>query len=162
MPTKKVVKKKEKVVEKKTTEKEIEKKVAKDKGKYFYAVGRRKSAISRVKIFPTKNSQSSLTINERKIEDYFTISRMRDSAKAPLAQLGEGTTFDIEVNVYGGGVSAQADAVKLGIARALVIFDKGLKRTLKKEGYLTRDPREVERKKPGLKKARKSPQWAKR
>ena len=86
----------------------------------------------------------------------------QESVKAPLEQLGEGTNFEVEANVYGGGVSAQADAVKLGIARALVVFNADLKKALKKEGHLKRDPREVERKKPGLKKARRSPQWAKR
>ena len=153
MPTKKVAKKKEEAVEEKET--------AKGK-KYFYAVGRRKTAIARVKIFPTKDAQNSLTINEKKFEDYFTVGRMQKSVKAPLEQLGEGTNFEVEANVYGGGVSAQADAVKLGIARALVVFNADLKKALKKEGHLKRDPREVERKKPGLKKARRSPQWAKR
>jgi len=153
MPTKKVAKKKEEAVEEKETAKER---------KYFYAVGRRKTAIARVKIFPTKDAQNSLTINEKKFEDYFTVGRMQESVKAPLEQLGEGTNFEVEANVYGGGVSAQADAVKLGIARALVVFNADLKKALKKEGHLKRDPREVERKKPGLKKARRSPQWAKR
>jgi small subunit ribosomal protein S9 len=158
MPTKKVVKKSNpaKAPLDKTKE------TVKEKKQYFYAVGRRKTAIARVKIFPAKNSQSELTINGRKFEDYFSINRMRDSVKSPLNQLGEGKSFDIEVKVSGSGVSAQADAIKLGIARALVVFSADLKKALKKEGHLKRDPREVERKKPGLKKARKSPQWAKR
>ncbi len=153
MPTKKTIKK-----EDEATPKE---KVAK-KGAYFYAVGRRKTAIARVKIFPSDIAQNTLTINEKKFEEYFPVSRWRDLAKAPLALAGEGAKFSVEANVYGGGISAQADAVKLGIARALVLFNKDLKKALKGEKFLTRDPREVERKKFGLKKARKAPQWAKR
>lgn len=153
MPTKKIEKKENKVVEKKEVAK---------KGAYFYAVGRRKTAIARVKLFPSEIAQNTLTINEKKFEEYFPVSRWRDLAKAPLALAGEGAKFSVEANVYGGGISAQADAVKLGIARALVLFDKELKKALKGEKLLTRDPREVERKKFGLKKARKSPQWAKR
>jgi small subunit ribosomal protein S9 len=152
MPTKKVIKKEEKNPEKKSEK----------KGKYFYAVGRRKTAIARVKIFPTEANQPTLTINERKFEQYFPVARMRDALMAPLEMAGEGAKFDVEAKVYGGGISAQADAIKLGIARALVVFDSELKKSLKGKGLLTRDPREVERKKPGLKKARKSPQWAKR
>jgi small subunit ribosomal protein S9 len=152
MPTKKVTKKEEKKEDKK-----LEK-----KGKYFYAVGRRKTAIARVKIFPTEVTQPSLIINERKFEQYFPVARMRDALTAPLEMAGEGVQFNVEATVYGSGISAQADAVKLGIARALVVFDSELKKSLKGKGLLTRDPREVERKKPGLKKARKSPQWAKR
>ncbi|MDO9230956.1 MAG: 30S ribosomal protein S9 [bacterium] len=153
MPTKKIVKKEDKIVEKKEVAK---------KGTYFYAVGRRKTAIARVKIFPSDIAQNTLVINEKKFEEYFPVSRWRDLAKAPLALAGEGAKFSVEAKVYGGGISAQADAVKLGIARALVLFDKELKKALKGEKYLTRDPREVERKKFGLKKARKAPQWAKR
>lgn len=153
MPTKKIIKKEE--------EKAPKKEVAK-KGTYFYAVGRRKTAIARVKIFPSDIAQNTLTINEKKFEEYFPVSRWRDLAKAPLALAGDGAKFSVEARVYGGGISAQADAVKLGIARALVLFDKELKKALKGEKYLTRDPREVERKKFGLKKARKAPQWAKR
>ncbi len=165
MPTKKIVKKEDKIVEKKparnATHNVAGGEVAK-KGPYFYAVGRRKTAIARVKIFPSDIAQNTLTINEKKFEEYFPVSRWRDLTKAPLALAGEGAKFSVEAKVYGGGISAQADAVKLGIARALVLFNKDLKKALKGEKYLTRDPREVERKKFGLKKARKAPQWAKR
>lgn len=154
MVTKKVIKKEDKVIKEKET---VEK-----KSPYFYAVGRRKTAIARVKLFPEKISQNTLSINGRKFEEYFQISRMRDFAKAPLSLAGEGKKFNVEVRISGGGISAQADAIKLGIARALVVFNNELKKSLKDKGYLTRDPREVERKKPGLKKARKAPQWAKR
>lgn len=153
MPIKKTAKKEDKIVKAEKASK---------KGEYFYAVGRRKTAIARVKIFPSEIAQNTLTINEKKFEEYFPVSRWRDLAKAPLALAGEGAKFSVEANVYGGGISAQADAVKLGIARALVLFDKELKKALKGEKFLTRDPREVERKKFGLKKARKAPQWAKR
>ncbi|HRY82852.1 MAG TPA: 30S ribosomal protein S9 [Candidatus Moranbacteria bacterium] len=153
MVTKKIAKKEEKIVKE-------EKAVL--KGEYFYAVGRRKTAIARVKIFSEKGAQNTFSINGKKLEEYFPVSRWADLVKAPLALAGEGVKFNVEANVYGGGVSAQADAVKLGIARALVVFNKELKKSLKGQKYLTRDPREVERKKFGLKKARRAPQWAKR
>ena len=154
MPIKKTIKKEEKKVKEEKTTKQ---------GKYFYAVGRRKTAIARVKLFlADASAQNNLVMNGRKFEEYFPISRMRDSAKAPLSQAGEGIRFNVEANVSGGGIRAQADAIKLGVARAMVVFNSELKKSLKGKGYLTRDPREVERKKPGLKKARKSPQWAKR
>jgi small subunit ribosomal protein S9 len=140
-----------------------EKEVNEEKAsKYFYAVGRRKTSIAKVKLFPVKGNETALTVNGRKFDEYFTISRMMESAKEPLASAGEGSKFEVVVKVVGGGISSQADAVKLGIARALVLYDETLKKSLKDKGYLTRDSREVERKKPGLKKARRAPQWAKR
>jgi small subunit ribosomal protein S9 len=151
------------MVTKKTTKKEEEKKEETlKKEKYFYAIGRRKTAIAKVKLFPAEISQNTFSVNGRKIEEYFPVSRMKEAAKSPLSLAGEGTKFNVEVKVYGGGVSAQSDAMKLGIARALVIFNEELKKSLKAAKHLTRDPREVERKKFGLKKARRAPQWAKR
>lgn len=129
---------------------------------YFYAVGRRKTAIAKVKLFVVESGQNTFVINERKSEEYFPISRLDSLIKSPLELAGEGLKFEAIVNVFGGGISAQADAVKLGVARALVVYNEELKKSLKSKGFLTRDPREVERKKPGLKKARKAPQWAKR
>lgn len=143
------------------TEKEEMKKEEKS-AKYFYAVGRRKTAIAKVKIFPVKGDQKSFLVNDKEANKYFPIERLLETVKAPLALAGEGHNFDLKVKVFGGGISAQADAIKLGIARALVLFDETLKKSLKDKKYLTRDPREVERKKPGLKKARRAPQWAKR
>jgi small subunit ribosomal protein S9 len=147
---------------KKTKEMEINGKKASRVDRYFYAVGRRKTSIAKVKLYPAKGVENSFLINEKEFEKYFPIERLREEAKAPLALAGEGNKFNITVKVIGGGVSSQADAVKLGIARALIIFDETLKKSLKDKKYLTRNPREVERKKPGLKKARRAPQWAKR
>ena len=152
MVTKKVAKKEEIVKEE----------IAEYKGKYFYAVGRRKTAIAKVRLYSSKNNQNTLLINGRKLEEYFPIDRLSDIAKSPLALAGQGVNFEAVIKISGGGISAQADAVRLGISRALVVYNSELKKSLKDKGYMTRDSREVERKKPGLKKARKSPQWAKR
>lgn len=147
---------------KKTTKKEDEPKKEAKTSKYYYAVGRRKAAVAKIKLYRSNGVQSTLVINERKLEEYFPVVRLCETAKAPLALAGEGTKFEAVVKVFGGGVSAQAEAVRLGIARAMVVFDETLKKSLKDKKFLTRDSREVERKKAGLKKARKAPQWAKR
>lgn len=147
---------------KKTVEKEkTPKESAKSEEKYFYAIGRRKTSVAKIKLFPSKEEKSSIEVNEKKVEDYFPIERLWEIAASPLELMGD-SKFRVVVKVSGSGVSAQADAVRLGIARALVVFDETLKKTFKDKGYLTRDSREVERKKPGLKKARRAPQWAKR
>lgn len=147
---------------KKTVEKEkMPKESAKTTEKYFYAIGRRKTSVAKIKLFPSKEEASSIEINEKKAEDYFPVERLWEIVKSPLELMGD-AKFRVVAKVSGSGVSAQADAVRLGISRALVVFDETLKKTFKDKGYLTRDPREVERKKPGLKKARKAPQWAKR
>lgn len=130
--------------------------------RYYYAVGRRKTAVAKVKLYKSGANQSTLMVNDKKIDEYFSLARLREMAKNPLALAGEGLNFDVTVKVLGGGISAQAEAVRLGIARALVVFDSELKKSLKDKGFLTRDPRKVERKKAGLKKARRAPQWAKR
>jgi small subunit ribosomal protein S9 len=149
MTTKKIVKKEEQAGEEKKSE-------------YFYAIGRRKTAIARVKIFESSATQNSFKINEKKLEEYFSLARLRDLIKAPIDLVGGEAKFDVVANVSGGGLSAQADAVKLGVARALVVFNADNKKILKAQKFLTRDSREVERKKPGLRKARRAPQWAKR
>ena len=152
MPIKKVTKKEEATEKKETAE----------KGKYFYAVGRRKTAVAKIKLYEAKGSQSTLVINERTPDEYFPVVRLSEVAKSPLALAGEGSKFEAVVKVFGGGVNAQAEAIRLGISRAMVVFDETLKKSLKDKQFLTRDSRKVERKKAGLKKARKSPQWAKR
>ncbi|MDR3559454.1 MAG: 30S ribosomal protein S9 [Candidatus Pacebacteria bacterium] len=152
MATKKVTKKEEATEKKETAE----------KGKYFYAVGRRKTAVAKIKLYESKGSQNTIVINERALEKYFPLDRLSEVAKSPLALAGEGSKFEAVIRVLGGGVNAQAEAIRLGISRALVVFDETLKKSLKDKKFLTRDSREVERKKAGLKKARKSPQWAKR
>ena len=131
------------------------------KDKYIEGIGRRKTATCRVRITPAK--ETTIVVNDKKLEEYFKHQSQIDTILSVLKTEEAGIEhYSISVHISGSGLSAQADAIKLGIARALVVFDSELKKILKGEGYLTRDPREVERKKPGLKKARKSPQWAKR
>ena len=122
-------------------------------------VGRRKT--SKAKVFLAKGS-GKITVNKKKLEDYFGREVAQMVVKQPLevAELIKGV--DIKATVYGGGSFGQAGAIQLGIARALVKYDENLKPSLKKEGFLTRDPRKVERKKVGLRKARKRPQYSKR
>jgi small subunit ribosomal protein S9 len=128
---------------------------------YFYAVGRRKTAIAQARIYPNEKAEKFL-VNEREMEDYFSIIRFREAVRAPLKAVGQEGKYDVTIKVSGGGVNSQAEAIRLAISRALVKMDENLKKSLKDRGFLTRDPRIVERKKPGLKKARKAPQWAKR
>lgn len=133
-----------------------------EKRKYFYALGRRKTSIAQVRIYPLSGKEGSLKVNGKDLAEYLTIKRFQTAALSPLTSLGLEGKLDISVKAFGGGISGQADAIKLGLARALVVKDESLRKALKDNGFLTRDSRKVERKKPGLKKARKSPQWAKR
>ncbi len=123
------------------------------------ALGRRKSAIARIYV---KEGKGQITINNRDLENYFAEDRLRFIVKQPLSLLEKEGNFDIKVNLCGGGIKGQAEAVRLAIARAMVKMDEENKSPLKKQGFLTRDPREVERKKPGQKKARKRFQFSKR
>lgn len=128
--------------------------------KYIEAVGRRKTAVARVRV-TLGGSKASFTVNDKPIDVYFPLAEHQMVARESLtATKTEGAT--VTVQTKGGGIHAQAEAIRLGIARALLVSDKEFRSTLKPAGYLMRDPRKVERKKPGLKKARKSPQWAKR
>lgn len=127
---------------------------------YIEAVGRRKNAIARVRIFT--GSKNSYEINERAIEDYFPVNELQRNIKSVFEAVNISSKFKVSVHVKGGGISAQSDAISLGIARALEKFDPELRKDLKKEGLLKRDARVKERKKPGLKKARKASQWSKR
>ncbi len=131
------------------------------KEKYFYAVGKRKTAVAQVRIYPTKKP-AEMSINDKKSSDFFSIERFFEVVKAPLVLTGQNDKFNVTVKVSGGGINAQAEAIRLGISRALIGFDEGLRKTLRDCGFLTRDSRIVERKKAGLKKARRAPQWAKR
>ncbi|PIP27249.1 MAG: 30S ribosomal protein S9 [Candidatus Moranbacteria bacterium CG23_combo_of_CG06-09_8_20_14_all_39_10] len=131
-------------------------------GKYFYAVGKRKTSIAQVRLYPVDKADKGIVVNGKPVKTYFTIERHSDTLKAPLVAAGLEGKFDISVKVVGGGITGQAEAVRLGVARALIIHDETLKKLLKDLGYLTRNARVVERKKPGRKKARRSPQWAKR
>ena len=121
--------------------------------------GRRKTSVARVRLVP---GNGKITINNRDIQEYFNFETLRVQATEPLLITETTDKFDVIVNVHGGGFTGQAGAVRHGIARALLDFDNELRPILKKAGHLTRDSRMVERKKYGLKKARKSPQFSKR
>lgn len=124
------------------------------------AVGRRKRAIARVRLY--KNGSGEITVNGRAADSYFTMPAARVASQQPLEAVGQTGKVDIEARIVGGGIHAQADALRLGIARALCGLNPTFQRALRKVGYLTRDARIKERKKPGLKRARRAPQWAKR
>lgn len=128
--------------------------------KYFQAVGRRKSAVAQVRLYPAGSGK--ITVNEKPMDVYFTTPKLRAAVMMPLTQSGKTTTMDVTVRAVGGGQTGQSDAVKLGIARALVMFNEELRSGLKGESLLTRDPRKKERKKFGHRGARRSPQWRKR
>ena len=152
-----------KTVVKEATKKEAVKKAAPAEGRYVYAVGRRKTAVAQVRYFADAASDTlEIIVNKRPYNEYFNTFEQREACVAPLKVVGKLEVAKISVLVQGGGLSGQADAVKLGIARALVLHDVLVRPALKAEKLLTRDPRAVERKKPGLKKARRAPQWAKR
>ena len=125
----------------------------------YIGTGRRKTSIARVRLVP---GNGKFIVNKKDINDYFNYETLRTIAKEPLTLTGNGEKFDVLVNVKGGGYTGQAGAIRHGIARALLEVDGENRPTLKKAGNLTRDPRMKERKKYGLKKARKSPQFSKR
>jgi small subunit ribosomal protein S9 len=129
------------------------------KGKYNGAVGRRKEAVARVRIY---NGTGQILINRKDYKEYYTNESQREAIYSPLKLLGLEKKFDVSAIVSGGGKNGQLDAICHGISRALVVSDEGYKTTLKKSGFLTRDPRAKERKKCGLKRARKAPQFSKR
>ncbi len=128
-------------------------------GNFHKALGRRKEATARVRLMP---GSGKITVNGRPFENFFTVEWHRQAIMAPLVAVGENGNVDISVKVEGGGVAGQADAVRHGVARALLMVNPDYRKTLRRAGHLTRDPRAKERKKPGLKRARKRPQWAKR
>ncbi len=127
---------------------------------YYYGTGRRKTAVARV--WMHANGKGLIFINGKRMEDYFPYFEWQEIVKSPLVETANEAKFDIDIKVYGGGPKAQSEAVRLGIARALLTFDEGLKKALRAKGYLTRDSRAKERKKAGLKRARRAPQWSKR
>lgn len=154
MVTKKTTKKKEEAPKKEEKTK---------KKKYFYAVGRRKTSIAQVRIFEKeKVGDGDYTVNNKKSGDYFQTVSLQNTIFSPLKSVGMYGKFGFSVLVRGGGTKGQSEAVRLGISRALIKFDESLRKALKDLGFLTRDSRMVERKKPGLKKARRAPQWQKR
>ena len=126
---------------------------------YFYGTGRRKSSVARVRVYA---GTGKITINDREIDDYFGLETLKLIVRQPLALTDTAEKFDIVCRVAGGGVTGQAGAIRHGIARALLQYDENLRPALKKAGFLTRDPRMKERKKYGLKGARRAPQFSKR
>jgi len=125
----------------------------------YYGTGRRKSSVARVYLVP---GNGSVTINKRGMDEYFGLDTLKLIVRQPLELTQTVAKFDVLVNVHGGGYTGQAGAIRHGISRALLEADIDLRGALKKAGFLTRDPRMKERKKPGLKKARKAPQFSKR
>ena len=125
----------------------------------YWGTGRRKKAIARVRLVA---GNGSVNVNRRSLDEYVGLDTLKLIVNQPLALVGAADKFDVIVNVKGGGLSGQAGAIRHGIARALVVADEAYKAELKKAGYLTRDPRMKERKKYGLKKARRAPQFSKR
>jgi small subunit ribosomal protein S9 len=128
--------------------------------KFWKGIGRRKSAVAIVKI--SKEKEKSFLVNEKPLEVYFPQFEVQKIAKAPLELLKIEDKFKILAEVKGGGLVAQAEAIRLGLSRALILYKEDFRKKLKKAGYLKRDPRVKERKKPGLKRARRAPQWQKR
>jgi len=128
-------------------------------GRYSYGVGRRKSSSAQVRYYPT--GAGSIIVNGKPLDEFFGRQRDINAVNAPLAAVGA-TGYTVTAVVQGGGITGQAGAVVQGIARALVLEDPELRSPLRRGGFLTRDPREKERKKPGLKRARKAPQYTKR
>ena len=126
---------------------------------YFYGTGRRKSSVARVRVY---NGTGKVTINDRDIDDYFGLETLKLIVRQPLVTTGTEGKFDIVCRVGGGGVTGQAGAIRHGLSRALLQYDEALRPALKKAGFLTRDPRMKERKKYGLKAARRAPQFSKR
>ena len=126
----------------------------------FWGTGRRKKAIARVRLIPGGNG--TIVINDRAFEDYFPQGTLQYIVKQPLVEVDVATKYDVMVNVIGGGYTGQAGAIRLGVARALLEAEENSRPALKAAGFLTRDPRAKERKKYGLKKARRAPQFSKR
>ena len=125
----------------------------------FYGTGRRKSSVARVYLMP---GTGKITINKRDIDEYFGLDTLKVIVRQPLNTTNNVDKFDVKVTVRGGGTTGQAGAIRHGISRALLKVDEEYRAALKKEGFLTRDPRMKERKKPGLKAARRAPQFSKR
>ncbi len=126
---------------------------------YFYGTGRRKKSVARVRVYP---GTGKIIINDREIDDYFGLETLKLLVRQPLALTETSEKFDVICRVQGGGVTGQAGAIRHGLSRALLQYDEKLRPALKKAGFLTRDPRMKERKKYGLKGARRAPQFSKR
>jgi small subunit ribosomal protein S9 len=127
---------------------------------YYYGTGKRKMAVAKVRLY--KNGKGEIKVNDQDVSEYFPLKEQHQVLLSPLKLTSSLKKFDITVVVKGGGIIAQSEAIRHGISRALLEFDEALRLTLKKAGLLTRDPRVKERKKPGLHKARRAPQFSKR
>ena len=125
----------------------------------YYGTGRRKKSIARVRLLP---GEGNIRINDRELDDYFGLATLKVIVRQPLVLTNTQSAFDVHCTIKGGGFTGQAGALRHGIARALIMADEDLRPELKKAGFLTRDPRMKERKKYGLKKARRAPQFSKR
>lgn len=128
--------------------------------KYIYSIGRHKGAVARLKLYQTEAGES--LVNDKKLDEYFPTLTLRSFIDQPLKFFGNAAKIKMVFKVSGGGKGGQAKACRLAIARALILIDLGLRPALKKSGFLKRDSRIKERKKPGLKRARRAPQWQKR
>lgn len=127
---------------------------------FHKAIGRRKEATARVRLIP--GGSGKVTVNGRALEDFFRVEWHRHAIMQPLVAVGANADYDVSAKIEGGGIAGQATALQHGIARCLLLVNPDFRKSLRRAGYLTRDPRAKERKKPGLKRARKRPQWAKR
>lgn len=171
-PKKSLSKKTPKASVKKTSKKAFSKKnssrkepTKKKTGQYYEAVGRRKRAIARVRLFtcrPFEDEKGKIIVNQKPYTEFFPTFELQQTVLSPLKKMKSVNRFEVIARVYGGGIRGQAEAIRHGLARALVKFNPDFSKKLKRAGYLTRDPRKKERKKPGLKKARRAPQWRKR
>lgn len=128
--------------------------------KYYYSTGKRKTSVAKVRLFP--NGEGKIEVNGKAAQDYFTVNTQIGTILEPLKTVEQEKNVNITVEVQGGGTTGQAQAIRHAIAKSLLVMDETFRPALKRRGFLTRDARRVERKKPGLKKARRSPQWAKR
>jgi small subunit ribosomal protein S9 len=144
---------------KKIEKEETDETTKKGTEKYYEGIGRRKSAVARVRLYTKKKE---ITVNGRDYKNYFSILRHQKNIESPFEKMNCPGKFGASVQVSGGGINAQSDAIRLGISRAMIEFNADFKKRLRRAGYLTRDSRKVERKKYGLKKARRAPQWSKR
>lgn len=130
------------------------------KQEYIYAKGGRKTSTAQVRLYP--NAKGVITINDKPLAEYFPLIQLQEIVGSPLKSANRDSSVDLSIKIHGGGIHSQAEAARHGIARALVKLDPELRSVLKAEGFMKRDPRAKERKKPGLKRARRAPQWSKR
>lgn len=143
------------------TAKKAQKEVKPQKGEYLEAVGRRKTAVARVRLYAEPKGKNEVVINGKPLEKYFPLAKQHRMITSPFRTLSI-DAYEVSARAEGGGVEAQAEAIRLGIARALVLMNADSRARFKALGYLTRDPRMVERKHPGKRKARRPQQWRKR